>query len=256
MSGARLVLTRPRQQTLDWLSRLAQFGVDALSLPLIDIVPSDGSAASAAWQELPGAGMAMFVSPNAVSQFFAHRPAGRVWPAQTLAACVGPGSAKALLAEGVPADQIVQPPLGAASLDSEHLWPQLQQRGPWQGRRCLMLRGDGGREWLAERLREAGAQTLAFNVYQRRSPSLDASGQTLLAQILQRPERHVWLFSSAEAIGNLQGLAPPATDWSRASCIATHERIAARARTLGLGLVVLARPEASSVVEAFRAMQG
>ncbi|MEJ6006761.1 uroporphyrinogen-III synthase [Paucibacter sp. AS339] len=231
-------------------------GVSAVSLPLIDIVPTDGAAADAAWQLLPSAGLAMFVSPNAVMQFFARRPVGQIWPSQTLAACVGPGSAQALLAEGVPAELIVQPAADAASLDSEHLWPQLQARGPWAGKLCLMLRGDGGREWLSERLQEEGAETRGFNVYQRRSPCLNADGQDLLDEILGAPSRHVWLFSSAEAIGYLQGLAPAATDWSAGLCIATHARIAARARALGFGHVVLARPEAASVAEAFGAMRG
>lgn len=259
MSEARLILTRPRQQAEDWLRRLSLHGVAAASLPLIDIVPGDGAAAEQAWSLLPAAGLAMFVSPNAVEQFFALRPAAQTWPPQALAACVGPGSAKALVAHGVPEHLIVQPPADAASLDSEHLWPVLQARGPWAGRLCLMLRGDGGREWLAERLQEAGAQTQFFSVYQRRCPQLSGAEQALLEQALAAPERHVWLFSSAEAIGYLQRLAGEQADWRGLRCIATHERIAARACALvgsEGGLVVLARPDAAAVVEAFRAIQG
>ncbi len=264
MTDARLLLTRPRPQAQDWLQRLARHGVAADSLPLIDIVPGDGLAAARAWASLPTAALAMFVSPNAVAQFFARKPANQVWPQHTLAACVGPGSAKALLAHGVPAALIVQPPADAASLDSEHLWPVLQARGPWAGRVCLMLRGDGGREWLAERLQEAGAQTQFFSVYQRRCPQLSLTEQALLTQAMRTPEQHVWLFSSAEAIGHLASLGSlasvafvtgAAADWSRSRCICTHERIAARARALGCGLVVLARPDTASVVEAFHAIQ-
>ncbi|CAN5304773.1 N/A [soil metagenome] len=247
-----LVLTRPRRQAGEWLARLSALGVAAQSLPLIEIVPGAQQAADGAWAQLPGAALAMFVSPNAVEHFFAARSGA--WPAQTLAACVGPGSARALLDAGVPADLIVQPPADAQSLDSEHLWPLLAGRD-WSGKLALILRGDGGRDWLAERLRERGARTLDFSVYQRRCPVLDDDGQALLAAILSAPERNVWLFSSAEAIGHLQSLAPAGTGWASGRCIATHARIAERARAVGVGNVVLARPDAAAVVQALRAMQ-
>lgn len=249
-----LLLTRPKQQAGDWLARLAALGVATRSLPLIEIVPTDGMAAQAAWDLLPTAALALFVSPNAVANFFAERPPGSGWPAQTLAACVGPGSARALAAAGVPAALIVQPPADSPSLDSEHLWPLLRERA-WAGRRVLMLRGDGGREWLADRLREQGATPEFFSVYRRRCPQLTPAEQGLLGQALAAPARHVWLFSSAEAIGYLQVLAPDHRDWRAAQCIATHARIADRARELGVGHVVLTRPDARAVAEAVGAMQ-
>jgi uroporphyrinogen-III synthase len=239
-----LVLTRPRPQAGEWLARLAALGVKALSLPLIEIVPGAPQAAADAWQQLPQAALAMFVSPNAVEHFFKARTGD--WPAQTLAACVGPGSARALAEAGVPTGLIVQPPADADSLDSEHLWPLLEGRY-WQGRLALILRGDGGRDWLAERLRERGARTLDVSVYQRRCPVLGAAEQAVLTAILAAPARHRWLFSSAEAIGHLQTLTPAGTDWAVGHAIATHPRIAARARQLGFVDVVLARPDAAAV---------
>lgn len=254
-SDLTLLLTRPKQQAADWLARLAELGVGTRSLPLIEIVATDGEAARAAWGQLATAALALFVSPNAVANFFAEQPPNFAWPAQTLAACVGPGSARALAEAGVPAALIVQPPADSASLDSEHLWPLLRERA-WAGRRVLMLRGDGGREWLADRLREQGATPEFFSVYQRRCPQLTPAEQGLLAQALAAPASHVWLFSSAEAIANLQALAPACHDWQAAQCIATHARIAVRARELGVGHVVLARPDARAVAEAVGVMQG
>ncbi|MCV2359073.1 uroporphyrinogen-III synthase [Paucibacter sp. TC2R-5] len=250
-----LLLTRPKQQAGEWLARMAALGVQAVSLPLIDIVPTDGQAARAAGTLLPTAALAVFVSPNAVTQFFAAQAPGFAWPAHTLAACVGPGSAQALRAAGVPAALIVQPPADSPSLDSEHLWPQLRERA-WGGRRVLMIRGDGGREWLADRLRELGAMPEFFSVYQRRCPELTLPEQALLQAALSAPGRYVWLFSSAEAIGYLHTLSGPAADWRHARCIATHARIAARAEELGVGHVVLARPDARAVAEALGVMRG
>ncbi len=251
-----LLLTRPRPQADAWLQRLAALGVEVRSLPLIEIAAADdeGAAAREAWALLPQARLAMFVSPNAVTHCFEARPSAMSWPAGVLAATVGPGSAAALRAAGVPEALIVQPPADSPSLDSEHLWPELVGH-EWQGRLVLMLRGDGGREWLAERLRECGAEVRGLSVYRRRCPSLDKAEQRLLAQALGAPAQHVWLFSSAEAIDHLQALAGAAVDWTAARAIATHERIAARARRLGLGHVVLARPDAGAVAQALLGLQ-
>lgn len=248
MSSPTLLVTRPRPQCAAWLARLAELGVKAAALPLIEILPArDPGPVRGAWAVLPAADLAVFVSPNAVEQFFAH--AGTAWPAQTLAACVGPGSAQALLARGVPAGQIVQPAADAASLDSEHLWAQLSPRRDWSGARVLLLRGDGGREWLAERLAEAGASVEAVTVYHRAAPRFDAAEQALLDTALADPAGHVWLFSSAEAVGHLHGL-----KLAGQRAIATHPRIADAARAAGFAPVVLARPDPEAVTQALKGL--
>jgi len=249
-----LIVTRPRAQVADWLARLAAEGVAAVSLPLIDIGPGEPGAAAAAWLQLAsGARLAVFASPNAVAAFFAAQPPGAHWPADALAACVGPGSAAALAAAGVPDAQIVAPPLDAASFDSEQLWTQLDAHD-WQGARVLLLRGDGGREWLADRLRERGAQTAAFTVYRRLPPRLDAAERDLMAAALARPRAHAWLLSSSEAVGHLAALLPSGATLAGQCALATHERIAHAARAAGFGPVVPTRPDAAAVAAAYRAL--
>lgn len=244
-----LIVTRPRQQCEAWLARLAALGTSAVALPLIEILPArDDGPVRAAWAALPAVDLAVFVSPNAVEQFFA-RAQGAAWPPHTLAACVGPGSAQALAEHGVPANLIVQPAADAASLDSEHLWQQLSPQRDWAGARVLLLRGDGGREWLAERLAEAGATVDAVTVYHRSGPRWSEPEQALLARVQAEPLRFVWLFSSAEAVGHLQG-------WSLAGqrAIATHPRIAEAARAAGFSPVVLARPAPEAVTQALKGL--
>jgi uroporphyrinogen-III synthase len=243
-----LIVTRPRPQCAAWLARLAELGVDAVALPLIEILPAtDAAPVAAAWAGLADVDLAVFVSPNAVEQFFQH--ADRPWPAGTLAACVGPGSAQALLERGVPAAQIVQPAADAASLDSEHLWQQLSPRREWAGARVLLLRGDGGREWLADQLAAAGAQVRAVTVYHRAGPRFDAAEQALLDTIRAEPSNFVWLFSSAEAVGHLQG-----QRLTGQRAIATHPRIAEAARAAGFEPVVLARPDPEAVTQAVKGL--
>lgn len=233
--SAGLLVTRPHAQAQDWVSRLTAQGVPALALPLIDIAAAtDAQPVLAAWADLPQAALAMFVSANAVEHFMALRPAGAGWPPATLAGATGPGTAAALRRAGVPPVSICQPgPQGP--FDSEGLWSQLAAM-PWQGRLALVVRGEGGRDWLAERLGNAGAQVRFVAAYRRCLPALDASLAKLLDTALAQPQHMVWHFSSSEAVGNL-GRLRPAADWSAAQALATHPRIAAAAREAGFGRV-------------------
>nr|WP_316640289.1 uroporphyrinogen-III synthase [uncultured Roseateles sp.] len=250
----RLLVTRPAEQAGEWVSGLQAEGLEAVALPLIAISASGNAAVLArAWQDLALCRMLVFVSPNAVQQFFAHRPEGLGWPAQTLAATVGPGSSRVLREAGVPAELVMEPAADAASFDSESLWQELAPLD-WQGARVLLVRGDGGREWLGERLRERGALVEAVQSYSRVLPVLDAQQRLWLAEATAAPSAHIWLLSSSEAIANLAALVPAGTDFSQARAVATHERIAERATALGFGRVVLARPQLHAVAAAARGL--
>jgi len=57
----------------------------------------------------------------------------------------------------------------------------------------------------------------------------------------------VWLFSSSEAIANLQLLAP-GQSWQQARAVATHPRIAQAARAAGFGVVWESRASLDDVL--------
>lgn len=241
----RVLVTRPTEQASEWVQRLRAAGLQAEALPLIQIAPAPDAAALAhAWGALPGQAMVVFVSPNAVSCFFAAKPDQSAWPANVIAASPGPGTTQALRALGVPT--IVEPAADAPQFDSEALWQQLFGHD-WAGRPVLVVRGAGGRDWLAERLRERGAVLSFVAAYDRAAPQLSPEQQALLNEALRQPEQHLWFFSSSEAITHLAVLAPHA-EWARASAIATHPRIAETARSLGLGRVIEARPSVEAVI--------
>ena len=243
----RVIVTRPQPQAAQWVAQLAALGQPAAALPLLGIADApDAAAVSAAWQQLPACALAMFVSPSAVERFAAHRPVGRAWPEGVLAGSTGPGTHAALLAAGVPAAAIVTPPVGAGRFDSEALWAELAGRRDWSGTQALIVRGEGGRDWLATTLVQQGAQVHFVEAYRRTAPVLDAQGQALLAAALSAPAAHAWLFSSSEAARHLPDLARGA-DWSSAWALATHERIADAARGLGFGLVERVDPSPAAV---------
>ena len=245
----RLLVTRPQPQAQAWVARLRAAAIDAVALPLLAIdAVTDAAPLHAAWHELPRYALAMFVSPNAVSHFFAARPAELLahgWPAATRAAATGPGTLQALHDAGVPAALCVAPPPDAAQFDSTALWALLQHE-PWTGRNVLVLRGDGGRAEFAECLRSAGASVQFVQAYRRGPPQLTDPERAQLADALADPATHLWWLSSAEALGYLPALAPGA-EWRSASALTSHPRIAQRARELGFGRVVEAPPTLQGV---------
>jgi uroporphyrinogen-III synthase len=277
-----LVVTRPEAQAFDWVHRLQALGASAIALPLLRIVAADDSADAIrqAWATLAERRLVMFVSPNAVAQFFALRPTGVSWPdgwsapipaslplhpgvdrlsasATVLAGATGPGTVAALRQQGVPDHAIAAPSADAASFDAEALWRDALSDLDWRGARVLVVRGDGGRDWLADTLGAAGAQVQMLCAYRQLGPAWNNDESALLGQILARPTDHVWLFSSSQAIGHLaqriQALRPDAAALLAAmSAITTHPRIAASARSLGLGRVASCAPRPGEVYAALQ----
>ena len=259
-STLRAIVTRPGQEADAWAAQIKRNGIEAVALPMIEIVAvPDRSQLAQAWKDLGAYGALMFVSSNAASHFFAARPteiaspwvsgnkAPRAW-------VTGPGSRAALLAQGVPAKHIDMPAPTAQSLDSEALWLQVEaQIGA--GTRILIVRGDKaseaadapapgspsgqGRDWLAVQLQGRGAQVDYVVAYARRPPQWTADQRALVMQSLQGQD--VWVWSSAEALGNLLSAFPGQT-WAGAKAVATHTRIAQAARLAGFGKVALAKP--------------
>jgi len=264
-----LVVTRPREEAEAWVASLNERGWPAQSLPLIEIgVPSSASAREALAQaraQWPAFDALMFVSAAAVRHFFAGAratPATRA--ARTRFWAPGPGTARELVRAldqlGLSADRVDAPPTDAAQFDSEHLWPQVQdQMGV--GRRLLVVRGGvpgqaaadtgelagQGREWLLRQCRQRGAEVQACMAYERRLPHWDDAQRAQLRAATGGG--HVWLFSSSEAVANLQQ-ACPGFDAAGTAALATHPRIAAAAQAAGFGPVEISRPALPDVLAA------
>jgi uroporphyrinogen-III synthase len=249
MATMQLLVTRPQPQSDAWVRELRAHGLPAHALPLLQIERVGDAAAHEAWSHIDRHGLAVFVSPNAVQAFFALRPAAAAWPPATLAGSTGPGTSDALRDAGVPTAQIVEPPRAPAQFDSEALWQRLRERA-WSQVPVLVVRGDGGREWLAEQLRDAGAQVDFVRVYRRVLPTWSVEQQALAAQALAAPQHTVWLLSSSQAAAHLRSLLPQAV-WHAARAWATHDRIAEAARAIGFGSVDTVAPTQQAVVSAW-----
>lgn len=265
----RILVTRPEPQASAWVADLRQRSLDAHALPLIQITaPANPAPVQALWHALPRFRLLMFVSPAAVHWFFRLRPAGLLWPAHTLAATPGPGTARSLLDEGqaigLQASHLICPAEQAEQFDSEALWPLLSPLD-WAGQHVAIVSGGDqqevrGRHWLAEQWQTRGAQVQAVLSYQRGAAHWTAAQQTLARQALSQPDTHVWLLSSSQALANLGahhlpalGLAQP-PDWPRVRALATHPKIADSALALGIGHITACRPTLEAVAQALRSM--
>ena len=256
----RVIVTRPAPEAGRWVRLLAEQGVPAEALPLIDIAPPlDDAALRAAAQGVNQWQALMFVSGNAVAGFFecfrALAGTGRAQTAiETRAWAPGPGTAQSLREADWPAALIDQPAADAAQFDSESLWAQvaLQVR---PGTRVLVVRGadaageGAGRDWLRRQIEAAGGSVDHVQAYRRVAPAPQAEALALARAALQ--DGSLWLFSSSEAVANLRGWLPEA-DFSRARALASHPRIAEAARAAGFGHVDGCRPPLEDVVRSIK----
>lgn len=238
-----VILTRPIAQAEPLASRIRALGRDVELLPLLEIAPlPDQAPLRSALAALAQYQLAAFVSPNAIEAAFAHIPA---WPAGLRAAVVGEGSRQALIAKGVPAGWIASPADPAHS-DTEHLLQALDLAA-LRGAKVLIVRGESGRELMADAFRAAGADVTVLPAYRRAVPQLTpalAARLAALAGDAGAPGAD-WIITSSEA---LRGLAGWLRQLNKLTIVATmqhhqllvpHPRIAETARELGFQNVTL-----------------
>ena len=259
----RVIVTRPQREAQRWVRDLSALGLDAQALPLIKVGPvADPSDLVHAWQHLSDYVGVMFVSGNAVEYFFASKPPLAtefiaLSAIKTRAWATGPGTARALVREGVAPERLDVPASDAAQFDSETLW-QLVGAQVRSGERVLIVRGcdaagsasagpGTGREWFANRVAQAGARAEFVVAYQRCAPEFSPHERQLACQAAT--DGSVWLFSSTEAVANLSAWLP-GQSWSGTRALATHPRIAAAAKKAGFGVVCESRPTLPDVVAA------
>ena len=262
----RVIVTRPEREAQAWVQALVQNGQEAVALPLIDINPMpDSSAVRAAWRQMDEYAALMFVSGAAVEHFFAAQASTGKSPElpgglQTRFWGTGPGTAAALQRHGVDAARVDAPARDAGQFDSEALWDVVRARVK-PGSQVLIVRGgDGahdaaaplaaagagfGRDWLAQRLGEAGVQVEFLLAYWRGAPVFSAAQLATTRQAAD--DGSVWLFTSAQAVANLLACLP-LQSWAGARALVTHARIASAARSAGFGVVWESRPSVLDVV--------
>jgi uroporphyrinogen-III synthase len=230
-----VILTRPAGQSEALARRLRAAGRQVELLPLLEIAPlADSSALQAALGPIERYAMVAFVSPNAIDAAFAQRSQ---WPAEVTLAVLGEGSRAALARHGVtPATHHIVSPPDAGPSDSEHLLATLDLAA-LRGREVLIVRGEHGRELMADGLRAAGIGVRTVAAYRRKLPLLDDGLASRLRALLGAS--HDWVITSSEALRGLFALveqlggSAAVAALQRQHIIVPHARIAETARALG-----------------------
>lgn len=241
-----VIITRPLAQAGALAARIAALGRPVELLPLLEIAPlADSGPLRAVLAGLADYALVAFVSPNAIDAAFAHIAR---WPAGVTLAVLGEGSRAALAAHGVtPANAHIVSPADAAHSDSEHLLQTLDLAA-LRGKRVLIVRGESGRELMADGLRDAGAEVCVVPAYRRSVPALTPALAATLRRLLA--QSNDWIITSSEALRGLRGLlgelgraAPDPQEYvvlmQQQHMIVPHARIAETANELGFTRLTL-----------------
>jgi len=226
----RVLLTRPAEESAALAATLSDAGIFSSSLPLLDTEPLPITPAQQAVFDNLGRYCAVIVVSKPAARLTVQR-LDRRWP-QLPWFSVGAATAQVLADQGL---DVHYPQTGD---DSEALLalPALREAIARPGARVLILRGEGGRELLAERLREQGASVEYLALYRRFLPAYDVG---VLMQRIQLERLNGLVVSSGQGFLHLQALAGP--DWplvAQLPLFVPSPRVCEMARAAGAEKVV------------------
>ncbi len=195
LAGVGVLVTRSAHQSQAIIDAIEAQGGTVVHFPVIEILPRNAAAIVEDAYKLEAPDIAVFVSPNAVAHGLEHAESARI-------ATVGPATAQAVAAAGRAVD--LSPNKG---FDSESLL-NLAELFDVAGKRVRIIRGQDGRELLADTLRERGAEVDYLSVYERAMPLYrDDEVEALLTQ-WQNGQVNVVTVMSVASLENLLLLLP------------------------------------------------
>jgi uroporphyrinogen-III synthase len=233
VTGWRLLLTRPADESAALSHALAEQGIFSSSLPLLDIVPIPVSdtmrevilALDRYCAVIVVSKPAARIGVELLERFFPQRPAVKCFS-------VGAATAQILEDHGLDVSFPNEGDDSEALLELASLREAIARPDP----RVLILRGEGGRELLAERLREQGASVDYLELYRRELPHYPPAA---LPQRIQVERLNALVVSSGQGFEHLHQLAGEA--WPRLAQLplfVPSPRVAELARAAGARTVV------------------
>ena len=232
-----VVVTRAVHQADELCDLISQAGAEAVRFPVTEIEAVDDSDAALvrSLETLDEADVAIFVSPNAATYGLSLLERwGRELPKRAIVLAVGPGTARQLHERGVSVSAVPQ-----GKYDSEALLalPDLQDVA---GRSILIIRGQAGRELLAEEL--ARRQAVVSHLVCYRRVALDNPDPKVLSRWHDKGFDVLILTSVSAAHHLWQLLGTSTVELLKNMCVVvSSERIGEYCRSMGFaGSIVVA----------------
>lgn len=243
LRGAAVIVTRPARQADALCALIERQGGKAVRMPLLEIerLMDGNEPLIAAVEKFAVYDWVIFISANAVN-FALPENSGKMGDLSGVRfAAVGNATAEAMRGRQLPVDVLPEAGFNTeALLDS----PELQQVA---GLSCLVVRGRGGRELLAETLRQRGANVDYWEVYKRVKPAVDI--RTIIGR-LDEDTPKVLTVTSGEALYNLidmcGGTLPE--QWLAMPLAAVSGRIERMARGAGFTRVAVAAEASDAAI--------
>ncbi|WP_035348931.1 uroporphyrinogen-III synthase [Edaphobacter aggregans] len=198
LQNRRILITRTRKQASDLAAQLEALGAATILIPTIEIIPPQTYASlDEALTRLDTFDWLLFTSANAVEAFAQRRSLHPSNARTPKIAVVGPATARAVEAVGLPVALL--PPRYLAESLAESLAPHAP------GSRMLLIRAEDARDVLPTTLTQAGTDLTIAPAYSNRIPSGSISAlQTLFANSTAGPDAIT--FTSASTARNLIAL--------------------------------------------------
>jgi uroporphyrinogen-III synthase len=251
LSGIKVLLTRPAAQSAALVSAIVGLGGNVCELPLIEIQPVTDTVACEKIKSiilnLDHYYAAIFISTNAAR--IGMQWIDRYWPQLPVglsAYAVGPGTAHVLKEfdwsvfvsdRGVTSEDLLALP-GLREVD---------------GKKIALFRGVGGRELLAETLRERGAAVDYLELYHRHTPDYS---HDVLADLIQDQGVNAIVVSSAQILDVLlHSLHQDISKLKTIPLLVPSERVRQRALDAGISIVINAGgADETSVIKSLNAI--
>jgi uroporphyrinogen III methyltransferase/synthase len=198
--GVRVVVTRPRAQAADLVTRLERLGAEPIEAPTIEIAaPKDLAPLDGACAQIGTFDWVVFTSANAVSHFMRSLLAGPgdVRDLKGVKLCaVGPATAAALSQHSIRTDLV------PAEHRASGVLRALRKNRDLTGTRILLPRADLARDLLPAKLRQAGADVTAVTAYRTAPVDLETGDGPDIYRLLLERRVDIVSFTSGSSVKN------------------------------------------------------
>ena len=166
LNGLNILLTRENNDNIILAEKLASLGINSFNCPLLSIVPLAVTDVKLLKEDSLRSDIIIFISKNAVKNFFSQQMLSALITSQTLVAAIGLTTKIEL--EGYGIKNIIYPQNNV--YNSVNLFMELQQKTSLKNKSIMIVKGVGGLGELKNRLITSGAKIVELSVYKRMLP--------------------------------------------------------------------------------------